>query len=193
MNPRRLITGPVPKAQSQQGFTLVEALLVALVSGLLMVVVARLFLGTWTGWLFNYSAITAQQKARIFRDALIKNARQAQASTVEVSRYNGNQPPRSMLTFTDAAGRNWAFYQFNNQLRMGKWTGGAGGTDRTILHAGANVVVPDKVERLVFYYPDLKDLRHLNFTLNMEWTLLADNRMKPVSIQMVGQIEIRDP
>lgn len=175
--------------QAQRGFTLVEMIITALISGMLMVVVARLFLGSYTGWLFNYSSMIVQQKSRIFRDSLIKNVRQAQASTVEVSRFNGNQPPRSMLSFTDVQGNNWVFYQFNNQARMGRWIPSGG--DRVII--SENTVIPDKLERLIFYHPNAKDLRNLNFALNIEWTLLADNKIKPVSIHMVGEIEIRDP
>lgn len=173
----------------QRGFTLVEMIITALISGMLMTVVARLFLGSFKGWIFNYSAIIAQQKSRIIRDSINKNLRMARASTVEVSRFNGNQPPRSMVTFTDAEGRNWAYYQFNNQARMGKWV--YSGTTRTV--NTNNIVVPDKVERLLFYYPDVKDLRHLNFSLNLYWTLLSNNAMQPVTIQMVGEVEIRDP
>jgi prepilin-type N-terminal cleavage/methylation domain-containing protein len=175
--------------KGQRGFTLVEAVITAAISGMLMVVVARLFLGSYTGWLFNYSTMIAQQKSRIFRDSLIKNVRQAQASTVEVSRFNSNQPPRSMLSFTDMQGRNWAFYQFDNEARMGKWVPSGG--SRAI--SSYNTVIPDKLERLIFYYPNAKDLRNLNFAFNVEWTLLADNKLKPVSIHMVGEIEIRDP
>jgi prepilin-type N-terminal cleavage/methylation domain-containing protein len=175
--------------QSQRGFTLVEMIITALISGMLMVVVARLFLGSYTGWLFNYSSMIAQQKSRIFRDSLIKNVRQAQASTVEVSRFNGNQPPRSMLSFTDMKGKNWVFYQHNNEARMGLWV--QSGADRVI--TSHNVVIPDKLERLIFYHPNAKDMRKLNFAMNMEWDLLADNKIKPVSIHMVGEIEIRDP
>lgn len=183
MRARRAASG------GQRGFTLVEMIITALISGILAVVVARLFLGAYTGWLFNYSALIAQQKSRIFRDSLIKNVRQAKASSVQVSRVNGNQPPRSLLTFTDVAGNNWAFYQFNNEARMGRWV--QSGPARVI--NSYNVAIPSKLDRLIFYHPNVKDLRKLNFAFDLEWTLLADNKMKPISIQMVGEIEIRDP
>lgn len=173
----------------QRGFTLVEMAITALISGILAVVVARLFLGAYTGWIFNYSSLIAQQKSRIFRDSLIKNVRQARASSVQVSRFNGNQPPRSLLSFTDAGGRNWVFYQFNNEARMGQWV--QSGPNRVI--SEYNVVIPSKLERLIFYHPNAKDLRKLNFAFDLEWTLLADNKIRPISIQMVGEIEIRDP
>jgi prepilin-type N-terminal cleavage/methylation domain-containing protein len=186
------------RSKAEKGFTLVEMILAALIMSILMTVVARLFLGSFKGWLFNYSALTAQAKARIYRDTIIKRARQAQASTVEISQYNTNVPPRSMLTFTDATGMNWAFLQKDNTVIMGPWylnsTTGlrelSKTADTTVI---ANTAIGGKVERLVFYYPDAKDLNNLNFALDLEWTLLADNKLKPVTIQMVGEIEIRDP
>jgi prepilin-type N-terminal cleavage/methylation domain-containing protein len=179
---------PASPGSDQAGFTLVEMMITALVSGLLMVVVARLFLGTYKGWLFNYSALIAQQKARIYRDAVNKNLRQASASTIQISRQDNNQPVRSKLTFTDAAGKNWAFFQYNNEACMESWpsTGAFSLSQR-------NRVIPAKVERLVFYYPDIKDLRKVAYSLDLEWTLLADNQMHPITIQMVGQVDVRDP
>lgn len=176
----------------QEGFTLVEMIITALVSGILMVVVARLFLGTFKGWLFNYSALTAQARARVYRDTIVKRLRQAQASTVEISRYNANVPPRSMLSFTDASGKNWAFAQKDNTVVMGQWYLNTS-TNLRVISSTANTAINGKVERLLFYYPDIKDVYNVNFALDLEWTLLADNKLKPITIQMNGAVEIRDP
>lgn len=178
-------------SEGSRGFTLVEMIITALVSGMLMVVVSRLFLGSFSGWIYNYSTLVAQQKARIVRDNLIKYGRQAQASTVNISRLNGNVPHRSMLTFTDIHGKNWAFYQLQNAVHVGTWTGSSSAP--VVSTPTANIVIPNKVDRMTFFYPNLKDLRNINFALTLNWVLLADNKMKPVSIHMVGDIEIRDP
>jgi prepilin-type N-terminal cleavage/methylation domain-containing protein len=177
---------------AQRGFTLVEMIMAALISAMLMVVVARLFLGSFKGWLFNYSAMTAQAQARVYRDTIIKRLRQAQASTVEISRFNNNQPVRSMLSFTDVSGTNWVFAQKNNTVVMGPWYLNTSTNLRTI-SGTVNTAISSKVERLVFYYPDLKDLRNVSFALDLEWNLLADNKIKPVTIQMTGDVEVRDP
>jgi prepilin-type N-terminal cleavage/methylation domain-containing protein len=176
----------------EQGFTLVEMIIAALVMGIIMVVVARLFLGSFKGWLFNYSAMTAQSRARVYRDTIIKRLRQGQASTIEISRYNNNQPPRSMLSFTDASGKNWMFVQKDNAVLMGPWYLNTSSNLR-VLSPTANVAINDKVQRLLFYTPDMKDLSTVNFALDLEWTLLADNKLKPITIQMVGSVEVRDP
>lgn len=177
----------------QRGFTLVEMMITVAISSILMVVVARLFLGTYKGWLFNYSALIAQQKSRIYRDAINKNLRQASAATVQISRFDGNQPTRSMLTFTDAGGRHWAFYQKDNAMVMGdSYTNTTTGISYPVT-ATANIVLADKVKRLIFYYPDIKDLRKVAYSLDLEWTLLHDNSLQPITIQMVGQVDVRDP
>jgi prepilin-type N-terminal cleavage/methylation domain-containing protein len=180
------------RSAAQKGFTLVEMIVTALISAMLMVVVARLFLGSFKGWLFNYSAMTAQAQARVYRDTIVKRLRQAQASTIEISRYNNNQPVRSMLSFTDVSGKNWVFAQKDDKVVMGPWYLNTSTNLRSISNT-ANTAISSKVERLVFYYPDLKDLRNVNFALDLEWTLLADNKIKPITIQMNGAVEIRDP
>jgi prepilin-type N-terminal cleavage/methylation domain-containing protein len=180
------------KAPDEKGFTLVEMIITALVSGILMVVVSRLFLGTFKGWLFNYSALQAQSRSRVYRDTIIKRLRQAQTSTIEISRHNDSQPPRSMLSFTDAAGKNWVFAQKNNTVVMGPWYLNTT-TGLRVISPTANVAINSKVERLVFYNPNIKDLSNINFALDLKWTLLSDNKLKPVTIQMVGSAEVRDP
>lgn len=186
------------KRPGERGFTLIEMVITALISGIMMIVVSRMFLGSYSGWLFNYSTMIAQQKSRIFRDNLIKTGRQAQASTVQIDRYNGNVPYRSMLSFTDIQGKNWAFLQFKDKVHITTWSLDDDGNRRAGKKVGTawelnDAVVQSKVERLQFYYPNLKDLRKLSFALTLEWALLADNKMKPVTIHMVGDIEIRDP
>lgn len=177
---------------NEAGFTLVEMIITALISGILMTVVARLFLGNFKSWLFNYSALVAQGRSRVFRDTIIKRLRQAQASTVEISRINGNQPPLSMLSFTDISGKNWAFCQSNNTAVMGPWYLNTA-TNTRVVSPTANVAINGQVERLQFFYPDQKDITNVNFSLDLEWTLLADNKLKPITIQMVGEVQIRDP
>ena len=161
------------KSRGQKGFTLVELMIAVAIMGIISAVIAQLFTAGVRGWLFSNASILSNQQARTARNLIIKMTRNASASTVMIERYDADQPPLSMISFTDVKGNNYAFYQdtlYNddatpkpvaNRLVMSGWELSGGVRVPTTDH----VLISKKLQVFSVYYPNVKDMRNINFSI----------------------------
>lgn len=174
--------------RGQRGFTLVEAMIVVGIMGIIGVVVTNLFTGVIRGWHFNLGHIASQRQARAARDTMVKFVRQASAASVEIGRFHPSQPPLSMLTYHDAAGNSRAFFQHGNRFSVGIWTIVGG----VRVASAQQMLMTNYVQRITFYYPDMKDPQKLGFLMHSSWPV-PTSKSGDIQTQFSGVIDIRDP
>lgn len=184
-----------PRHDPQRGFTLLEAMISLAIAALIGVVVARIANFTMTAWFYGSSGIISQQKARVARNNVLRNLRQARASTVMIHNFafnNAVNPPMSMVSFIDVNGNSLAFWQNGQKLFQGRWWLDGLGQRCT---SSAEVIIPGKLERFQAYYPDLKNPKTVSFSIYTAWVLdrSPNPKLKPQIIQLAGTADIRDP
>lgn len=172
--------------RSQKGFTLIEAMIVVAIMGIIGMVVSRMLRGGMQGWYFNVGHMSSQRQIRVARDTFTKFVRQASAATVIIDRLNASQPVLSMITFVDSAGNSRAFFQKNNQFYAGLWSG-----TRTNV-SSTNLLLPNYLQRASFYYPDSKNFSKLGFCFYSVWPIPASLGTS-IPTALNGTVDIRDP
>ncbi len=177
------------RRRDQEGFTLVELMIVVVIMGLLSTVIARFFMSSNLMWLFSSASIQSQQKARIARDNINSGLRQASAASVVITRYDSSQPPMSMISFVDARGNSMAFWQKDMGFYQGSWITGTAG--RTVTKG--SYIIPFNLQAVTFYYPNIKDTRRVSYSLYTIWDLKDNSKYRDPAIQMVGDVDIRNP
>ena len=91
---------PNTKCCIQRGFTLAEMMITIAVMGIVSSVLWVVFIQGFRMWRINKAEIEVSRNARISLDIMLKNLREAQASTVEIS-SEGSNPPYSKVSFTN--------------------------------------------------------------------------------------------
>jgi prepilin-type N-terminal cleavage/methylation domain-containing protein len=184
--------------KQQKGFTLVELMLAVAITGIILAVVSSLFLGAFRGWIFNLQHLTGNQSARVARDNISKLGRHAQATQVQIGRFDTQQPPYSMLIFTDVKGQNMAFYQLRDQLWQASWvTATASSVDSItpISITASTPLISNGVRAISFFYPNYKNMRHIVFSISINKDVMVSqpDAFNPVALQVVGDLELRNP
>lgn len=128
---------------ARRGFTLVEAVMASVASGMLLLVVSSMFLNITR---FNRQASATgevQRSARVALSAMEREVAQARGRTVVIDRFDAAQPPYSRLTFTGHDGRTVAFYQKGTRLLRRVTLGGSASTS----------IISSDLRQVTFSYP----------------------------------------
>jgi|GEM_PF-410341 len=97
------------------GFTLIEAMIVITILGILITVGPNLLNDVNKFFFLNDARIEIQREIRVIMDLMNRNIRQSLPDTVVVSEDSG-QPPYSKISFTTLDGRNVIYKQNGRQL-----------------------------------------------------------------------------
>ncbi|MHB9155153.1 MAG: PulJ/GspJ family protein [Endomicrobiales bacterium] len=135
--------------KNDRGVTLTELLISIAVLGLLVSLAGTFLIGGIKFSRLSTAKGEIQRDVRSSIDIINRTLRQAQASTVTVTRFNGSQPPCSMIQFTHINGSDYRIYQLNNRFWMGvRPPAGASWNDH---------MTADNLRVLLFAYPRTDD------------------------------------
>ncbi len=136
-----------------RGVTLVELLInIAIISGIGTITAVMLVSG-FRNWQVNRVRTEIQRDTRQTLDLMIKYIRQAQATTIVITRRAG-QPPYSDMTFTTIGGNAVEFYQ--------------DGTTLYEVFDGNKIIITKNVRALLFAYPSSQDGALINISVSFE-------------------------
>ena len=102
----------------KNGFTLMELMTVVSIMGILFAVGAPILNQANRNFILTRTKLELQQEARALIYLITRNLRQAQNSTISISRHNSNQPFYSKVTFTKVDGKVFTFYQEGKTFKM---------------------------------------------------------------------------
>ena len=140
------------KKLNRSGFTLIEAMMVVAIIGVLALVGPRLFTGMYQFFSQSSARTEIQRDLRVALDQMNRTIRQASAATVNVSQDTG-QLPYSKISFTTVDGTAVSYKQSGRKLIQVSGT-----SQKTLV---------DNVEYLAFTYPqtDINTVVSISFTL----------------------------
>ena len=173
------------------GFTLIELMIVVAVMGLAAAMVAQLVLSGVNAWYSGVTGLWAQREAREARDILVRNLRQASASTVEISQFNPAQTRDSQVRFVDADGDTQTFYQSYDELVRTVWKSGSPAGQ-----LATYVLIGHGVQDFKVYYPDAKDMSQVGvaiYEVLYPKAGLDESKQNPVAIQVNATVQLRNP
>lgn len=124
--------------RNRAGYTLIEAMLVVAIIGVIAAVGPRLFTGMYQFFNQSIARTDIQRDIRVALDQMNRTIRQASAATVTVSQDTG-QPPYSKVSFTTVSGSATTYKQSGRKLIQV-----VGSNQRTLV---------DNIEYLAFTYP----------------------------------------
>ena len=169
--------------KNNKGFTLIEAMIVVGIIGILGALIAQLTLTGFRGWAYNLASYQIKQKVKNSRDLMINDLRYARSHTVEVSSLDATEPPFSRVTYTDVTGNARSFYQEDGKLISTYQRPG-----QTLT---ATEIIDGDLVRFHIYFPDIKDYTRLNIVLGLSRMPYKD-AARPVRIDLSGKVELRN-
>ncbi len=102
----------------KNGYTLLEMMMVVAITGILISVGAGLTVQANRYFMLSNSKVQLQEEGRSILYVITRNLRQAQSSTITLSRYSTSEPYYSQITFTTSQGATMSFFQNGNLLEM---------------------------------------------------------------------------
>ena len=141
------------RARVRAGFTLIEAMLVIAILGIVSSLGATLFIQVNRYFILSKAQIALQQEARSVMYVMAKELRQAQSANIIISQAGG-QPYYSEITFTEEQGKTVTFLQNGNLLEM------VNGSDTQILSKD--------LYYLAFTFPRSDDMNIVSISLTLE-------------------------
>lgn len=105
----------VNRFHSTKGFSLMEAMIVVAIIGIVSAVAPRLVTQVAKFFILSQTRLELQQEARASMAIITQFVRQAQTSTIRIDQVNG-QPYYSRISFTTIQGTAMTFYQSGTNL-----------------------------------------------------------------------------
>lgn len=106
--------------RNEKGFTLVELMLVVVILGILFSVGANVLLTGWKFFRLSQARAEIQRDARTCLDLIRRNLHEAKYSSVTIYKstetVGANNPPCSLISFTNIDGDEISYYQDSNKL-----------------------------------------------------------------------------
>lgn len=172
--------------QRQRGQSLLQLMLTVAVMGVLGMLTMRLYKAVLITAVRERASLDLHQGSRQARDMLVNGLRNASASSVIITRADSLQPPLSKICFIDTAGNSITYYQSGRRLYRGTWTS----TTATV--TAPTAVMNDFVERFNVYYPNIKNINQLAFSLMARAKPLS-NTAKAQELLTTGDVELKAP
>ena len=102
----------------KNGFSLLEAMITVAIVGTLISVGAGITIEANRYFMLSNAKVQLQEEGRSILYVITRNLRQAQSSTITLSRYSSSQPYYSQISFTTSQGTTMSFFQNGNLLEM---------------------------------------------------------------------------
>ena len=102
----------------KNGYTLLEMMMVVAIIGIIGSVGAGLTIQANRYFTLSNAKVQLQEEGRSILYVITRNLREAQSSTITLSRYSSSQPYYSQITFTTSQGTSMSFFQNGNLLDM---------------------------------------------------------------------------
>ncbi|MBN1621002.1 MAG: prepilin-type N-terminal cleavage/methylation domain-containing protein [Endomicrobiales bacterium] len=146
--------------KNQKGITLIELMLSIAIMGILVSFISIFMVN---GLNFYYQSVAkgeTQRDARACINILTRLLRQAQSSSITISRYNEGQPPCSMIQFSLNNGDAYKFYQLNNEYYVAKQFSGESSWQTSRLSTN--------LRRMSYIYPHIDDEDIISVSLSLQ-------------------------
>lgn len=140
--------------KKQKGWTLIELCLGVAIVGFLSLVLATLVNNSIKIWHLDRARVAIQRDARGVLSLMIRNLREAKASSVTINSLDETQPPYSRISFTTIKGKTITYYQTQRRLYQNV--------------DGKVSMVVENVRNLYFIYPQTSDDGVINLSLTLE-------------------------
>jgi Tfp pilus assembly protein PilW len=142
----------VTRMKKRAGYTLVEAMIVCAIIGMVVVAAPTLFTQVYKFYQLHNAKVEIQRDARAALDIINRFLRQAKSYTVVVDQISG-QPPFSRISFTTIEGQNMIFYQSGNTLYQ---------------VAQSTTAISQNLHYIAFTYPRTDDPTIISVAMTME-------------------------
>lgn len=142
--------------RSRKGITLTELMITVAIMGILLSLSSAIFFGGIKFFRQTQSIGETQRDARRVFDLINRELRQAQASTLIITRFNSSNPPCSMVQFTKKTGDAVCFYQSGSKFYIKNTT------DNTLNQ------MADNLRAVIFTYPDTTDDKLVSVSICFE-------------------------
>lgn len=143
-----------------KGVTLTELMISVAIMGLLVSIVGTFMVKGVSFFRLSRARGEIQRDARVSVDLINRNLRQGQALTVNLTRYNSDQPPLSMIEFTHINGTSFRFYQLGDKFYMATMPSGE--------VTWREKKMADNLRNLAFTYPQSDDSNIVSTSLCFE-------------------------
>lgn len=139
----------------QRGVTLVEMLLVTAIIGSIVMVGPKIVTNVTKIFILNKAKLELQEQARAIMYVITREIRQAQSSTIRITRQTNSQPFYSYITFRKTGSTtDLTFYQSGSNLIM------LTGTKSTILSKN--------LAYLAFTFPRSDDMTIISVSMTLQ-------------------------
>ncbi len=142
------------EVKKRKGYTLTEMMMAVGIVGILFGVGAPILNQATKNFMMSTARMELQTEARSVMYLITRNLRQAQISTITISRYNSSQPYYSKITFTKQDGKQYSFYQNNKQLVM--------------QFGSMNRVLSNNLRYLAFTFPESSDMEIISISMTLQ-------------------------
>lgn len=141
------------RSLSRAGYTLVEAMMVVAILGVVAVIGPRLLTGMTQFFNQSLARTDIQRDIRVALDTMNRTIRQASAATVTVSQDSG-QPPYSKVSFTTVDGKSVTYKQSGRKLIQ-------------VVGSGQTALV-NNIEYLAFTYPQTDENTVVSISVTLQ-------------------------
>jgi type II secretory pathway pseudopilin PulG len=104
--------------KGKAGFTIVEGLIAAAVTGMLITAATGVFMGVMRFHRQASARAEVQRDSRVGLELIQREVAQARGHTIVIDRFDAAQPPYSRITFSTFDGRTLTFYQKGTRLLL---------------------------------------------------------------------------
>ncbi len=105
-------------AERRRGFTLAELMVTIAILGIVFSLAPKVMIDTYKFFRLSMARSEIQRDARAALDLMNRKLRQAEASSIVVSRHDSSQPPYSKVFFNTVDTSSITFYQAGRQIYM---------------------------------------------------------------------------
>ncbi|MBI5881653.1 MAG: prepilin-type N-terminal cleavage/methylation domain-containing protein [Elusimicrobia bacterium] len=141
------------RSQNRAGYTLVEAMMVVTILGVVAIIGPRLLTGMTQFFNQSLARTDIQRDIRVALDTMNRTIRQASAATVTVSQDTG-QPPYSKVSFTTVDGKSVTYKQSGRKLLQ--------------VVGSAQTVLVNSIEYLAFTYPQTDENTVVSISVTLQ-------------------------
>ena len=139
------------------GLTLAELMVAVTITAMMIVGIATFFGKGIDFFRVMEAKVSIQRDARHCLSLMNRYLRQARTTTVQIDRYNNDQPPYSQITFDTIKGENITYYQYITDLYQVVTEGGNTHTN----------ILSRNLQNVAFTYPKTDDDSILQISICM--------------------------